>query len=128
MKLTVHAHLESEERSLLREALSSFRELPPERHWDGALALMHLDAPLTRESLEHMLSVARELASLPSTEIDPEGLSDALEFLAKVLSLLDRCSSYTRTETHALSSDLMPLELDPVTAIPSIGVAPQQVR
>jgi len=128
MKLTVHAHLSNEERSLVREALSPFRELPPERHWDGALALMHLDAPLTTENFEGMLSVARELASLPSTEVNLEAVTDALEFLAKVQSLLDRCSSYTRTETDALSSDLMPLELDPVTSIPSGGMAPQQVR
>lgn len=125
MKLTIHAHLDPHERSLLREALSPFRELPPERHWAGAMAELSIDAPLTRESIEGMISVARELASLPSTEINPEAVNDAIEFLAKVLSLLDRCSSYTRTETHALVQDLMPLELDP---LPSSGVAPHQVR
>lgn len=119
MRVTVQVSFFPEERSLLREALFDFRELPPERHWDGAMALMALDSPVvTEENLRLMISVVSALS-------EDQGISevrrDAVEFLTKVLSLLDRCDTYTRTETHALIADLQPLELDP---IPSSRVAP----
>lgn len=100
MTLTLQVNLDPEERTFLLRTISSYRELPFERHWDGALAILYLDSPLTRETLEHTLSVARDLTEVPSCEADAR---EAVSYLAKVLSLLDRCSSYTRTESHAHS-------------------------
>lgn len=118
MTLQTHVLFSYEEKTLVREALAQFRELPPERHWDGALALMQADEQsLSREMLEGMLSVIKDLYSLEQREAQ----GDAIEFLTKVLELLGRYKKYTEAALEELTQDLQPLELDP---IPSSGMAP----
>lgn len=88
MTLSTHVIFSHEEMSLLREALSSFRELPVERHWDGAMATHLMErASCSRGTLDSMLSLLTELSSIQSSDLQGE----TIDFLTKALSLLDRC-------------------------------------